>query len=62
MPRGVQQIDLETLVAVIARSAIVVASRSVRAPLPGNFDEVDIAILDWIAQEGRRASRGIRLM
>ena len=47
--------DLKTLVAVIAHSQIVVPARACRAPeLPAGFDAVDIAILDWIAAEGRR--------
>jgi hypothetical protein len=52
--------DVETLAAVIARSQIVVVPVSPRAAerrLPENFDETDLAILDWIAAEGRRASR-----
>jgi hypothetical protein len=48
--------DLETLAAVIALSQIVV-TREI-ASLPAGFDDVDIAILDWIAAEGRRAGRG----
>ena len=27
--------------------------------LPAGFDEVEIAVLDWIAAEGRRAGRSI---
>jgi hypothetical protein len=46
--------DLDTLAAVIAHSQIVVAAPGRR--LPAGFDEVDIAILDWIIAEGRRAS------
>jgi hypothetical protein len=56
-----QRPDLETLVAVIARSQIVVAQALARPKsrqLPAGFEAVDIAILDWIAAEGRRASRG----
>jgi len=30
--------------------------------LPENFDHVDIAILDWIAAEGRRIGRDVVLM
>jgi hypothetical protein len=52
-----QPADLETLVLVIARSPIVVAARPQRRRLPAGFDAVDIAILDWIATEGRRTSR-----
>jgi hypothetical protein len=55
--------DLRTLCAVIARSQIVVA----RAPadknrFPAGFDAIDIAILEWIAREGRRADRAGRAL
>ena len=61
-----QRPDLETLAAVIARSPIVVrqvimrqvlAQVAARGRLPAGFEEVDIAILDWIAAEGRRVGR-----
>jgi len=49
--------DLQTITRVIARSQIVVA---VPAPavtrLPAGYDQVDIAVLRWIALESRRAS------
>ena len=45
-------VTLETLVAAIAQSQIVVARPAKR--LPDGFDDVDAAILDWIAAEGRR--------
>jgi len=51
--------DVGTLAAVIARSPIVVqppAADSRR--FPAAFDEVDIAMLEWIAAEARRAGRG----
>jgi len=49
--------DLETITTVIARSPIVVASQTeVLARLPAGFDEVDVAILRWIALESRRAA------
>jgi len=49
---------LETLVAMIAHSQIVVAQPAKPAPrLPAGFDEVDISILDWIAAEGQRIGR-----
>ena len=58
--------DLATLAAVIARSQIVVpilartvALRPVRQPLPEGFDEADIAVLEWIATEARRARRAL---
>lgn len=47
--------DLETLAAIIARSPIVVAPACRRRRLPAGFDEADVAILEWIAAEGRRA-------
>jgi hypothetical protein len=47
--------DVETLAAVIAHSQIVVAAP--RVPLPAGFDEVDIAILDWIVAETHYAGR-----
>jgi hypothetical protein len=57
-----QRPDVETLAAVIARSEIVVArilARSaVRLQLPAGFEEVDLAVLEWIAREGRRVGRG----
>jgi hypothetical protein len=49
-----QYTDIETLSVVIARSQIVVARPPCRR-LPAGFDEVDMAILNWIAAEGRRA-------
>jgi hypothetical protein len=27
--------------------------------LPAGFDDVDLAVLDWIAAEGRRLGRGL---
>jgi hypothetical protein len=51
--------DLDTLTAVIARSPIVVAEPARQScRLPAGFDEVDAAILHWIAAEGRRIDRG----
>lgn len=56
-----QRPDVETLAAVIARSQIVVARilvKSSHSPrLPEGFEATDLAILDWIAAEGRRARR-----
>jgi hypothetical protein len=60
-----QRPDVETLAAVIARSQIVVARilarhsqpRHCLAHLPEGFDAADLAVLDWIAAEGRRAGR-----
>jgi hypothetical protein len=48
--------DVETLRAVIAHSQIVVTQPAGhRRGFPAGFDETDIAVLDWIAAEGRRA-------
>ena len=56
MPADVEtSADVETLTAVIAHSQIVMAA-SARRFLAG-FDEVDIAILDWIVAESRHAGR-----
>jgi hypothetical protein len=52
-----QHTDLETLAAVIAHSQIIVVDRTPCRRLPAGFDDCDIAILDWIAAEGRRAGR-----
>jgi len=47
--------DPSVLSAVIAHSQIVVMLPVVIAQhLPAGFDDVDIAILEWIAAEGRR--------
>jgi hypothetical protein len=43
--------------ALIAQSRIMVEGPFKR--LPAGFDEVEIAVLDWIAAEGRRAGRSI---
>lgn len=67
---GTEFSDLGTIVAVIAHSQIVVqilaaapaAHRYPFAdprPLPPGFGDVDVAVLEWIAAEGRRAGRAI---
>jgi hypothetical protein len=51
---------VETLAAVIAHSQIVMAQPQRSAPrLPAGFDDVDVAVLDWIAAEGRRLGRNL---
>jgi hypothetical protein len=52
------------LAAVIARSPIVVAATApppmqpaLARRFPAGFDDVDIAVLEWIAAEGRRLGR-----
>ena len=60
-----QGLDFATLVAVIAHSQIVVRRPVDLAPLPhlpDSFDEVDFAVLDWIAAEGRRVGRNLLRM
>ena len=45
---------IEMLAAVIVHSQIVVAQpHSPIAALPAGFEDLDIAVLDWIAVEGR---------
>jgi hypothetical protein len=51
------QPDVYTLVAVIARSQIVVTAPVTR--LPADYDDTDVAILDWLASEGRRVRRAL---
>jgi hypothetical protein len=47
---------LQVIVATIGRSPIAVALPQV--DLPDGFTEVDVAVLDWIAAEGRRLNHG----
>jgi hypothetical protein len=66
-----QRPDIETLALTIAHSPIVVARAFSRtswrqaaretlcAQLPAGFDEADLAILRWIAEEARRNGRGL---
>jgi hypothetical protein len=55
--------DLHTLVAAIARSQIVVAAAPAQTSrFPVGFDAIDIAILEWIAREGRRRGRAGRAL
>jgi hypothetical protein len=58
--------NIEALAVFIARSQIVVPAEPRKAmpvggfrPLPAGFDEVDVAILEWIAAEARRFGRGV---
>jgi hypothetical protein len=61
--------DIETLASAIAHSPIVVARALTQQPclrarlradsLPEGFEDVDLAVLRWIAQEGRRVSRAL---
>jgi hypothetical protein len=57
--------DFDLIAAVIARSPIVFSNLCSAEPgvrlagLPDRFDDVDLAILDWITAEGRRIGRNI---
>jgi hypothetical protein len=44
--------SVEALIAVVARSPIVVPRPA--ASLPAGYDDVDLAILNWIAAEARQ--------
>jgi hypothetical protein len=58
MDAGIDYPMVKTLAVAIACSQIVVAQpRSPMPSLPGGFDDVDIAVLDWIAAEGRSVCR-----
>jgi hypothetical protein len=50
------------LAAVIAHSQIVVAKPGTGPRLPAGFGAVDVAILEWIAGEGRSAGRVLARM
>ena len=57
---------LDTLAAVIAHSQIVIETPAPgcsrvanRLPLPAGFGDVDLAVLEWIAAEGRHFGRAI---
>jgi hypothetical protein len=64
-----QRPEIETLALAIACSSIIVARaksahkpanacQSARVPqLPEGFEDADLAVLRWIAEEGRRARR-----
>jgi hypothetical protein len=61
-----QHADLETLLTAIAHSQILVAGAlpcaMPRPALPAGFEDADLAVLDWIAAEARRAGRSRRLI
>jgi hypothetical protein len=55
--------DIATLAAMISHSQIVVPEPPRYLDcFPVGYEEIDLAILDWIAAEGRRAGRGLALM
>jgi hypothetical protein len=54
---------LDLIIAVIARSQIVAAAPAAQsASLPAGFDDIDAAMLNWIAAEGRRIGRSFARM
>jgi hypothetical protein len=54
-PMDQKFVSVETLTAAIARSPIVVAQSPTL--LPDGFEEVDLAILAWLAGEAQRVRR-----
>ena len=58
LPFGESKPDVSTIVAVIARSRIcVTALHEAQFDLPAGFDDIDLAILDWIVAENSPARR-----
>ncbi|MGO9628309.1 MAG: hypothetical protein ACLPXW_04850 [Xanthobacteraceae bacterium] len=53
-------VGVEALVAAIACSPIIVLPPVTL--LPAGFEEVDVAILNWLAAEARRMRRSLSLM
>jgi hypothetical protein len=50
--------DLTTLAAVIAHSQIVISwADAILADLPEGYGDTEVAVLEWIAAEGRRRAR-----
>jgi hypothetical protein len=54
-PKDQNPVSVETIGAVIARSPIIVLPPVTL--LPPGFDEVDLAVLNWLAAEGQRLRR-----
>jgi hypothetical protein len=47
--------DIATITSMIERSSIVVSAAAER--LPAGYEQVDVAILRWIAAQGQRGGR-----
>jgi hypothetical protein len=63
MNAGIDYQMVETLAVVIGCSQIVMARPRTPMPnLPGGFDSVDVAVLDWIAAEAEVVSRRLLQM
>jgi hypothetical protein len=57
---GIATADVATIAAIIARSPIVVAPiAAARRHLPDGYEDVDVAVLDWIAAEARLIGRAL---
>jgi hypothetical protein len=55
--------EIAKLAAVIAQSQIVVPRRpKAYEHLPAGYEQIDFAILEWIAAEGRRVGGGLPLI
>jgi hypothetical protein len=54
-PEATYRCDIATITSMIERSSIVVSAAAER--LPAGYEQVDVAILRWIATEGRRDRR-----
>jgi hypothetical protein len=53
---GMNHSDIKTLIAVIERSQIIVSDPPRRpCELPVGFERIDFDVLEWLADEGRRA-------
>ena len=59
-PMDQNPVSVETIATTIARSPIVVLPPVTL--LPAGFEEVDLAILNWLAGEARRMRRSFALM
>jgi hypothetical protein len=55
-PTDQDRLESETLSGMIARTQIAVAPPTPTPQLPAGFDDVDLAILDWIVAEQNRAT------
>ena len=54
---------VEVLAAMIAHSQIMMTQPAEPRPrFPAGFDDIDIAVLEWIAAEGRRLDRSLLQM
>jgi hypothetical protein len=59
-PMDQNPVSVETIGAVIARSPIIVLPPVTL--LPPDFDEADLAVLNWLASEGQRLRRSFAVL